>query len=77
MPRIVRHEAIGPTKIDPATWPRDAAGNLKAIFVCGCGLSEKFPICDGTHKICTAEQPGHIYTYDPTTKQVIDQRPEV
>ena len=76
MARIVRHEATGPIKIDPATWPKDPLGNLKPIWVCACGLSATFPFCDGTHKGCTAEEPGSVYTYDPVTKKPIDRRPE-
>ena len=76
MARIVRHTATGPVKIDPATWPRDAEGNLKPIFVCACGLSAKYPICDGTHKGCAAEEAGSVYVYDPATRQVIDRRPD-
>jgi CDGSH iron-sulfur domain-containing protein 3 len=75
MPRDVRHTAMLPHKIDPATWPRDAAGNLKPIFVCACGLSKNFPLCDGTHKACAAEQPGTVYRYD-ASGQVIAQSPE-
>ncbi|MBS0196740.1 MAG: CDGSH iron-sulfur domain-containing protein [Planctomycetes bacterium] len=70
MARTVRLEANGPVKIDPTTWPRDAAGNLKPIFVCACGLSLKFPICDGTHKSCVAEAAGVEYCYDPAGRQL-------
>mgnify|MGYP000959198521 CR=1 FL=1 len=66
MPRIVRHTVSEPIKIDPSTWPRDAEGNLKAIFVCACGISARFPICDGTHKKCRDESPNVDYAYDPT-----------
>jgi CDGSH-type Zn-finger protein len=84
MPRIVRHEQSAPIKIDPNAkpgepnaWPRDEQGNLKPVFVCACGLSDRFPFCDGTHKTtCKAEQPGVVYTYDKATKAVVDQRPE-
>jgi CDGSH-type Zn-finger protein len=48
MARLIRHEATGPHKIDPKTWPEG-----KFIFVCGCGLSKTLPFCDGTHKTCT------------------------
>ncbi|MBS0187694.1 MAG: CDGSH iron-sulfur domain-containing protein [Planctomycetes bacterium] len=75
MARLVRHEQTGPIKIDPATWPRDAQGNLKPIFVCACGLSSKFPFCDGTHKGCN-EEPGMVYRYDPVTKAVLDATQE-
>lgn len=63
MARRVTFEQSGPIKIDPATWPRDAAGNLKNIWVCGCGLSRTFPLCDQTHKCCKDEQPGVLYEY--------------
>ncbi len=62
MPRIVRHDALGPLKIDPATIPPG-----KMIFVCACGLSKSFPLCDGTHKGCVSESPDRVYAYDPAT----------
>lgn len=67
MPRIVRHTASDSIKIDPATWPRDAAGNLKNIWVCACGISKTFPFCDGSHKRCKDESPSSDYVYDPAT----------
>lgn len=83
MARLVRHDAAAPMKIDPNAppgtpnaWPRDAAGNLKPVFVCACGLSTKFPICDGSHKTtCPVEEPGHVYVYDPVTRAVVEKRP--
>ncbi|MCC6425491.1 MAG: CDGSH iron-sulfur domain-containing protein [Phycisphaerales bacterium] len=82
MPRIVRHHQTGPIKIDPnappgdpTAWPRDEQGNLKKISICACGLSARFPFCDGAHK-CLNEDPGHVYRYDPQTREVIDKRPE-
>lgn len=78
MPRLVRFEALSPIKIDPATWPRDEQGNLKPISVCACGLSQKYPICDGAHKPCrVSEQPGVLYVYDATRTKVIEERPDV
>jgi CDGSH-type Zn-finger protein len=72
MARLIRLDATGPVKIDPASIP---AG--KMIFVCACGLSKTFPLCDGTHKAkCAAEQPGMLYTYDPVSKEVTDCRPD-
>lgn len=76
MARLVRHEQTSPVKIDPATWPRDEAGNLKPIFICACGISGKFPFCDGTHKGCKTEEPGKVYRYDPVTKAVLDSSAE-
>lgn len=78
MPRLVRLDAQAPIKIDPATWPRDEQGNLKPISICACGLSQKFPICDGAHKACrAAEQAGVLYVYDATRTKVIEERPDV
>ncbi len=67
MPRLVRHDLMGPIKIEPQE---------KAVWVCGCGLSATFPMCDGTHKTCHGEAPGKLYVYDPQTKQVIEEREE-
>jgi len=77
MPRDVTHHAAAPIKIDPALapgatppapnvvpWPRDDQGNLKPVFVCACGLSAKFPFCDGSHKACRDETPGVVYRYE-------------
>lgn len=76
MARLVRHEQTAPLKIDPATWPRDEQGNLKPIFVCACGISAKFPLCDGTHKCCKSEEPGLVYRYDPQTRAVTETTPD-
>jgi len=73
MARIVRHEKTDPVKIDPQTWPRDAEGNLKPIWVCACGVSRTYPICDGSHKTCRQEEPGHVYRYEPQTLEVIQK----
>lgn len=76
MPRLVRIDATGPIKIEPANFPRDAQGNLKPMFVCACGLTKSKPFCDGSHKACVSrEQPGFLYTYDPASGEIIDQRP--
>ncbi|CAG0951436.1 hypothetical protein PHYC_00224 [Phycisphaerales bacterium] len=75
MPRIIRIDATGPFKIEPEKFPRDEQGNLKAIWICACGLTRTFPYCDKSHKVCAAgEKPGVLYTYDPATGQVVDQR---
>lgn len=71
MARLVRHEAIGPVKIDPATLPLGPDGKPKKIAVCACGLSRTFPVCDGTHKQL-AEEPGPIYCYDPSVRAAIE-----
>jgi CDGSH-type Zn-finger protein len=71
MARLVRLEGIGPVKIDPATLPLGPDGKPKKIAVCVCGLSSKFPICDGTHKQLN-EQPGQVYCYDPALRALLE-----
>lgn len=78
MARLIRLEATASVKIDPATWPRDEQGNLKPISICACGLSQKFPLCDGAHKACrVSEEPGKLYIYDRDRRNVIDIREDV
>jgi CDGSH-type Zn-finger protein len=55
MTRQVRCEGTGPIKIEPSDTP---------TWVCGCGLSKKPPLCDGSHKKTKAEEPGKLYSYD-------------
>ncbi len=55
MPRLVKHHAAGPIKVEPQDKP---------IFVCGCGLSRKFPFCDGAHKRCADEDASKTYIYN-------------
>ncbi len=73
MARLIRIEHSGPYKIEPKDFPTDG----KSIFICACGLSNKMPYCDGTHKACRVqEQPGQLYTYDMQTKQITGSTPE-
>ncbi len=74
MARLVRLEAIGPVKIDPSTLPLGPDGKPKKVAVCVCGLSSKFPICDGTHKQLN-EQPGQVYCYDQSLRAVLETAP--
>src|SRR5947207_15375560 len=71
MARVVRHEATGPIKIDPATLPLGPDGKPKKIAVCACGLSSTFPTCDGTHKQLS-EQPEQLHCYDPVIRAAIE-----
>ncbi len=75
MARLVRLDATAPTKIEPAQFPRDDQGNLRPIFICACGLTQKPPFCDASHKLCREEEPGHVYRYEPTTNKVIEKKP--
>jgi CDGSH iron-sulfur domain-containing protein 1 len=88
MARLVKFDSTTPIKIDPnlkpgdvppapnvIAWPRDEQGNLKVLSLCTCGISAKFPFCDGGHKVCKSEDAGSVYEYDSATKQVVTQRP--
>jgi CDGSH-type Zn-finger protein len=60
MPRIVKHDRMGPYKIEPGSIPND-----RPIWICGCGLTKTFPFCDGSHKACRDEDPAKLYEYHP------------
>ncbi|MHC4247201.1 MAG: CDGSH iron-sulfur domain-containing protein [Planctomycetota bacterium] len=66
MARLVRIEGTGPIKIEPQEKP---------VFVCGCGLTEKFPFCDGGHKRCRDEEPEALYRYDVETGTAVKVDP--
>lgn len=65
MARLVRLEGMGPLKIEP---------QAKPIWVCTCGLSKTFPLCDGTHKGCVQEEAGTLYVYDRDRRTVVETR---
>ncbi len=67
MPRLVRHSANAPHRIDPQDQP---------VFICMCGLSKKEPFCDGSHKTCRDEKPDVLYVYDKDRSTVVEQRTE-
>ncbi len=55
MARYVRFEAQRPIKLEPQE---------KAVFICACGLSKNFPICDGRHKQTLSEKADGTFVYD-------------
>ena len=59
MARLIRHEHTGPYRIEPEDFP-----DGKPMFICACGLSKNMPYCDGSHKVCKAEERGKVYTYE-------------
>jgi CDGSH-type Zn-finger protein len=88
MPRLVKLSGNGPIKIDPnlaegATpsapnvrpWPRDDQGNLKVLSICTCGMSLRFPFCDGSHKVCKDEDAAMLYSYEAGTRVPIGPHP--
>ncbi len=70
MPRLVRHTATGPIEVPPQE---------KSVWVCGCGLSQNLPFCDGQHKVCrkAETQDGKLYIYDNDRKEIVEVRDDV
>jgi CDGSH iron-sulfur domain-containing protein 1 len=67
VPRLIRLNDTKPMKLDPAQHPPG-----KVFSLCTCGLSQKFPLCDGAHKvIATRETEGLIDIYDAARTTVI------
>jgi len=64
MARIVKLEATGPVKVEPSDKP---------IFVCACGLSKRFPFCDGSHKPTRSEEPGCVYRYSGENLEKVEK----
>ena len=59
MSRLVKFSEKKPLKIE---------GKDKNYFICQCGLSKKFPFCDGHHKKTVDEEEGKIYIYNEDIK---------
>lgn len=62
--RLVRHDRNKPYAVE-------IGGEKK--WLCGCGLSENKPSCDGTHKTTRDEEDGKLYVYDKMGKRVAVQ----
>jgi CDGSH-type Zn-finger protein len=70
--RLVRLTSLQPMKFQAQDIPEG-----KVLSICTCGLSQKFPICDGSHKAARAsEQAGMLYVYNDARTQVFEVRPD-
>lgn len=56
MARLVQHDAQGPFILK-----KEELKNT--VAVCGCGLSDRLPMCDGSHKTTQNEEDGKLYRY--------------
>lgn len=56
MARLIRHTYTGPYEVKPSD---------KSTWICMCGLSKNYPLCDGSHAMCRKlEQEGKLYRYE-------------
>ena len=48
--------------------PLKLEGKEEDYYICQCGLSDKFPFCDGAHKKTKDEEEDKIYIYDKDSR---------
>ena len=63
MPRLVHHDQTGPYEVKPQE---------QSVWICGCGLSQNLPYCDGSHKKARKEEAGKLYVYDAQCSNVVE-----
>ncbi len=57
MARLIRHDEQGPYRVD-------VEGADKPVWICGCGLSDNKPYCDGSHTGTQDEDDDGLYLYE-------------
>ena len=65
MPRMIYHDATGPQEVPPSQ---------QSVWICQCGLSQKLPFCDGSHKQARQEDPTKLYVYDKQRQTVVQEK---
>ena len=71
MTRIIEHTETGPLAVDKDSVPG------AHIHVCRCGLSQRPPLCDGTHRITRNEPAGRLVRYQRRGDQFVAEDVEV
>jgi CDGSH iron-sulfur domain-containing protein 1 len=69
MVREVRHDATGPLKVDE----NDVDDEKANIAICLCGLSEEYPLCDGSHRATRDEETDTVYRYENGDRRIIEE----
>ena len=67
MARLIRLEA---------TQPRALSCGERTVWLCQCGLSQNFPMCDGSHSQAAKEEPGKLCLYDGRRCKVLAVLPD-
>jgi len=67
--REVTLEATGPLRLDED----DIDDEKGDIAVCRCGLSDEFPLCDGSHRRTEDEETGVRYKYVDGERRVVEE----
>ena len=42
-----------------------------SVYICMCGLSNTYPLCDGSHSSTRSEDDSELYVYDDAHNQSI------
>lgn len=71
MTRIIESSQTGPVAITKDSVPG------AHIHVCRCGLSQKPPLCDGTHRITRNEPAGRLVRYERIGDDLVAQDVDV